>query len=119
MSDQRRIEIRDDPDAGAYVIEIDDQPAGKAVYRIRDGRHVFIHTEIDDEFSGAGLGTRLVQFALDDMRSRGGAVVPLCPLFAAFIKRHSEYEDLVDWDLYERYRKPRRTGSSDVDHKSG
>jgi uncharacterized protein len=33
--------------------------------------------------------------ALDDIRSRGLQVVPLCPFVAAYIRRHPEYEDLV------------------------
>jgi predicted GNAT family acetyltransferase len=33
--------------------------------------------------------------ALDDIRSRGLKVVPLCPFVAAYIRRHPEYEDLV------------------------
>ena len=96
MTDQREIEIRDSPEEGAYVIEVDGERAGKAEYLMRESRHVFTHTEVDDAFSGEGLATRLVRFALDDVRDRGGQVVPLCPFFAAYIQRHPEYEELVD-----------------------
>jgi len=105
--EQHEIEIRDDPDAGAYVIEVDGLPAGKAVYHMRGGRHLFVHTEVDDEFSGMGLGTRLVRFALDDVRSGNGTVVPICPFFAAFIKRHPEYQDIVDQEVTDRINRSR------------
>lgn len=91
--------FRDDPDNHRYVVELDGRVVGMAVYQWRGGRHIFVHTEVDPEHGGRGLGTRLVRYALDDMRSRDGVVVPLCPLFAAFIERHEEYRDLVDWAL--------------------
>jgi predicted GNAT family acetyltransferase len=47
---------------------------------------------------GSGVGSALVAGALDDIRSRGLRVVPLCPFVAAFIRRHSEYADLVARD---------------------
>ena len=49
-------------------------------------------------FEGHGVGSRLVQGALDDLRARGLAVVPLCPFVAGFIDRHPEYADLVTTD---------------------
>ncbi len=97
--------IRDDPDEGAYLLEVGGERAGKAEYRVIDGRHVFTHTEVDSEYSGRGLATRLVTFALDDMRDRGKGVVPLCPLFGAFIKRHPEYEDLVDHEMTMQFKR--------------
>lgn len=100
--DTSQIEVFDDADSSAYVISVDGERAGKAVYHMRGGRHFFVHTEIDDEYSGHGLGTTLVKSALDDVRQSGGAVVPLCPLFAAYIKRHPEYEDLVDHEIMDR-----------------
>ena len=96
MTDERQVEIRNAPDEGAYVIEVDGHRAGKAEYLLRDGRHVFTHTEIGGGFSGEGLAAKLVRFALDDVRSNDGRVVPICPFFAAYIQRHPEYEDLVD-----------------------
>lgn len=107
----RNVRIRDVPDEGAYVVEVDGRRAGKAEYRVRNDRKVFVHTEIDDEFSGMGLGTRLVAHALDDVRSEGGQMVPLCPFFAAYIKRHPEYEAIVDRELTGHYHARRARGS--------
>ncbi len=98
------IAMRDEPDESAYVADVDGERAGKAEYRNRDGSRIFRHTEVDDRFSGAGVGTKLVRYALDDVRDSGGTVVPLCPFFAAYIKRHPEYEDIVDHEMTEMYR---------------
>lgn len=99
MTDTSEIEIRDSPDDEAYVIDVDGVRAGKAEYRMRDGRHIFTHTEIDDSFSGQGLASKLVRFALDDVKEQGGRVVPICPFFAAYIQRHREYEEYVDHEM--------------------
>lgn len=102
MSGDNEPTIRDDPENHRYVVEIDGKVVGFAEYHLRGGRHFFVHTEVDDEHTGRGLGTALVKGALDDVRAAGGAVVPLCPLVASYIKRHPEYEDLVDQDIVAR-----------------
>ncbi len=94
-----RVEIADAPDEGAYVVTVDGNRAGKAEYLMRHGRHVFIHTEVDAEYSGMGLASRLVRYALDDVRRQNGRVVPLCPFVSAFIRRNAEYDDLVDHEM--------------------
>jgi predicted GNAT family acetyltransferase len=38
-----------------------------------------------------------VQWLLDDIRTRGLKVTPICPFTAAFIERHPAYGDLVSW----------------------
>jgi predicted GNAT family acetyltransferase len=101
------IRIWDDTDNHRYVLEVDGQRAGMAVYHLRGGRHFFVHTEVDDEYSGRGLGSRLVKYALDDVQEAGGKVVPLCPLFAAYIGRHPEYQVLVDEEIMARVDKAR------------
>ena len=91
--------IWDDEENHRYVIEVDGATAGLAVYHLRGGRHIFVHTEVSKEFGGHGVRTVWVKFALDDVRAKGGLMVPLCPFFASDIERHPEYGDLVDREL--------------------
>lgn len=112
MSEEREnVRIWDDEENHRYALEVDGRHAGMAVYHLRGGRHFFVHTEVDEEFSGKGLGTRLVKYALDDVREAGGSVVPLCPLFAAYIKRHPEYDDLVDHEIMARVERANESNS--------
>jgi predicted GNAT family acetyltransferase len=104
---ESQVDIRDEPGEEAYVIEVDGIRAGKAEYRSIEGRRVFTHTEVDGGYSGMGLATRLVRFALDDMRAQQTQVVPLCPFFAAYIRRHPEFDDLVDHELTMELKKRR------------
>ena len=90
------VEVRDNRDEDRYEIRVDGQLAGFAQYRLRPGTISFVHTEIDPEREGAGLGSRLIRFALDDARSRELSVVPICPFVAGYIGRHpDDYLDLV------------------------
>jgi predicted GNAT family acetyltransferase len=89
------IEIRDNSELSRYEILDGGQLAGFADYRFRDGRLIFPHAEIDPEHQGAGLGSRLARFALDDARARQLTVVPLCPFIASYVDSHPEYLDLV------------------------
>ncbi len=96
------MEIRDDPENHRYVVEIDGAVAGFAVYHMRGGRHFFVHTEIDSEHEGHGVGTALAQFALDDVRAKGGTIVPICPFIAGWIDQHTEYRAIVDQQIFDR-----------------
>ncbi|KOX10247.1 GNAT family N-acetyltransferase [Nocardiopsis sp. NRRL B-16309] len=78
-----------------YEITADGKVAGFAEYILTDGLVTFTHTEVDPAFEGRGLGGALVRAALDDVRSRGLKVLPLCPFVKGWIQRHRDYADLV------------------------
>jgi predicted GNAT family acetyltransferase len=62
----------------------------------RDGNVItFIHTEVPPELGGKGVGSRLIQGALDQVRAAGLKVVPQCPFVKAWIGKHPEYRDLL------------------------
>jgi uncharacterized protein len=67
-------------------------------YSIRGDKIIFTHTEVPEALEGQGIGNKLARAALDYARSNDLRVVPRCQFIAAFIKRHSEYQDLVDSD---------------------
>jgi predicted GNAT family acetyltransferase len=89
------VTVRDNPDQSRYEIYVDGDLAGSSRYADQQGRRVFIHTKIDPDYEGQGLGSRLARAALDDVRARGITMVPRCPFIAEFVARHSEYADLV------------------------
>ncbi len=69
--------------------------AGFTIYRDRPGLIAFIHTEVDDQFEGQGVGSTLVGEALQDARRRELEVLPFCPFVNSYIQKHPEYLDLV------------------------
>jgi predicted GNAT family acetyltransferase len=86
--------VRHDEAAARFVVETPDGPAFAAYQRAR-GLIVFTHTEVPEVLEGHGIGNRLAQAALDWARQEGVPVMPLCPFFAAYIRRHPAYRDLV------------------------
>jgi len=87
--------VADAPDQSRYEARVDGKLAGFAAYTRRGTDVVFTHTQVDDDFEGRGVGSRLVRSALDDVRARGLLATPLCPFVAAFIADHQEYADLT------------------------
>ena len=78
-----------------FQLEVDGQLA-VSQYRRRNGTIVFTHTEVPLQLEGQGIGNQLAKTALEYARSEGLRVVPRCRFIAAYIKRHPEYQDLVD-----------------------
>ncbi|HZN80379.1 MAG TPA: GNAT family N-acetyltransferase [Mycobacterium sp.] len=79
-----------------FSISVEGQKAGFTEYADRDGQRIFPHTEVADEFEGRGLATILVNEALKTTRDSGLRIVAVCPLVAAFVKKHHEFDDVVD-----------------------
>ena len=95
------VEVVNNPERHRYEALLDGQVAGFAEYQLTDELVVFTHTEVGEEFEGQGVGSTLVQGALDDVRALGlRKVLPLCPFVRAWLGRHRDYRDLV-------YRAPR------------
>ncbi|MFG3554604.1 GNAT family N-acetyltransferase [Micromonospora sp. NPDC047557] len=87
--------VEDNPAKNRFEILVDDALAGFTAYLPSGEVLVFTHTEVDRGFQGKGVGSTLIRGALDQVRARGGRVVPQCPFVAAFIDKHPEYADLV------------------------
>ena len=87
--------VRDNPEELRYEIEEDGDVRGFIQYRRGVGSITLVHTDVDPKWEGLGVGSALVQGALDDIRARGLKVRPLCPFVAAYIRRHPEYEEIV------------------------
>jgi predicted GNAT family acetyltransferase len=64
-------------------------------YQRSPGRIVYVHTEVPQNLAGKKLGSRLVNAALEYARLQNLSVVPVCPFVAAYIRKHTEYLELV------------------------
>ena len=97
MSDQPApaIDVTDARERRRFEATVEGQLAGSARYLRQADRVVFLHTEVDPAFEGRGVGSALAKGALDAVRASGLLVEPRCPFFAAYIRRHAEYADLV------------------------
>lgn len=88
------IRVADNPAEHRYEIYVDDDLAGFAAYQKATNLIVFTHTEVESAYEGQGVGSRLVQEALDDVRTKDLPVLPICPFVQSWIVRHPDYHDL-------------------------
>lgn len=95
MDANAELEVRDAPHAGRYELVRGGEVVGYASYRLQDGRAIVPHVEVLRAVEGQGLGGRLVQGVLDDLRRRQLKVTPLCGFAASWIRRHPEYREMV------------------------
>lgn len=87
--------VRDNPERRRFEIDLGDAVA-IAEYTLPKGMIMFSHTEVPPQHEGKGIGTVLIRAALAAARERGLKVVPICPIFASYIKGHAEVQDLLD-----------------------
>ena len=79
-----------------FEIELGDGEFAFAAYNLLPGAIRFYHTVVPESHGGQGLGTALIKAALGAARERALNVIPVCPFFRAFLKKHPEEQDLVD-----------------------
>ena len=98
MSDESKndIQVRNAQQEGRFEITVDGKLAGVAEYVEEAGHRSFVHTEVNDEFSGRGLAGVLVRSALDTTRADGLRIRATCPYVVKFLSEHSDWDDLVD-----------------------
>ncbi len=87
-------DVRDNKVESRFELNLDGATAFAAYNRSGD-RIVFTHTEVPEALEGQGIGTRLVQGALDAVRAEGLMVVPECSFVRHFIETHADYADVT------------------------
>jgi predicted GNAT family acetyltransferase/uncharacterized Fe-S cluster protein YjdI len=87
-------DIYDNEDKKQYELKIDSRIA-KIEYIKASGKIFLTHTEVPKELERRGLASRMVLFALEDIKENGLTLVPLCPFVAGYIKKHPEWRELV------------------------
>ena len=97
MSDEApEIQLQDNGSKGRYFLR---SPAGDMAEmtftKIGERQIIVDHTEVPDAFRGQGVGLRLVTRAVEDARSGGKTIIPLCPFAAAQFRRHPEWADVL------------------------
>jgi predicted GNAT family acetyltransferase len=86
--------VSDNPALGRYELAVDGHIAATN-YEIADGVITFDHTEVPPELAGKGVGSRLVQGALDQVRAKGLKVVARCEFVKGWIGKHPDYAGLL------------------------
>lgn len=74
--------------AGDYTAFID--------YKERSKKIWLIHTEAPEELKGKGAATAVIEKTLAYIENNGYKLIPLCPVVVAYLKRHTEWNRILD-----------------------
>ena len=79
-----------------FTVAVEGKTVGLMNFVEREGRRVFLHTEVEEAYGGRGLATLLITEGLAATRADGMRIIALCPMVAAHVKKHHEYDDILD-----------------------
>jgi predicted GNAT family acetyltransferase len=88
--------VVDNPEHHRFEIDLGGGEIAFAAYHLLPGAIRFYHTVVPESHGGRGLGTALIKAGLAAARGRGLKVIPTCPFFQAYLKKHPDEQDIVD-----------------------
>ena len=94
MSETTNIEIVHNAAKHRFEALVDGE-LSRVEYRIAGDAFMINHTEVPPALRGQGIASRLIRGALEAARAQRMKVVPRCSFVAAYLARHSEFNDLL------------------------
>jgi predicted GNAT family acetyltransferase len=88
------VEVINDEAASRYELHVDREVA-IAAYRLQGDFITFTHTEVPPALEGRGVGSRLIEGALADVRAKGLRVIAECSFVADYLERHPADRELT------------------------
>ncbi len=67
----------------------------RVVYTLHGSTMTITHTQVPEAIGGQGIAAQLTKAALEHARSAGLEVVPACSYTQSYLKRHPQFQDLV------------------------
>lgn len=90
-------EVKHNEPARNFQIFVDGKTAGTMTYTAdSDDVLVIDHTEVDEAYSGQGLGKELVKGAADFARKSGKKIKPVCSFARNIMQEDESYHDVLD-----------------------
>ena len=86
--------VVDNPERSRFELDLGAALA-VAYYKIDGDRISLLHTEVPQELSGRGIGSRLAKGVFGALGTRGLGVDAKCPFMAAYAARHPEYARML------------------------
>ncbi|GGZ06559.1 GNAT family N-acetyltransferase [Streptomyces nitrosporeus] len=102
------VEIRDDREHGKLVAYEDGTAAGVIAYFVmypEPGALVPVHTVVQPEYEGRGIGGALARELYTIAAREGVPVVPLCPYVVKWAQRHPDLAPAVPEEMVEGARR--------------
>lgn len=87
-------DIQNDPEAKRYLLRVGSETAVVA-YNLTGSNLMITETLVPRALEGQGIASRMARHVVDDARSRGLHILPVCPYFSAWLKKHPRDADVV------------------------
>lgn len=82
------------PEANRFELKVGEYTAF-IEYKERDKKIWLIHTESPEELQGKGAATAIIEKTLAHIEDHGYKLIPMCPMVAAYLKRHPDWNRVV------------------------
>jgi len=87
--------VRDNQARMRLEIDLDGGETAFAAYEIVPGAMRFHHTVVPQSHGGKGIGTTLIKAAIALARKNGRTIIPICPFFRAYFRKHPDEMDII------------------------
>ena len=87
-------DIRDNPEAKRYVLEVEGQLA-VVTYNLSPPNLMITETLVPVPLEGRGIASRLARHVLEDAKARELLILPVCPFFSSYLQKHPEHAEAV------------------------
>ena len=85
----------DDGKNGAFIAMENETKAGKVTFVwAGEDKIILDHTEVESEFSGQGVGKKMVMAAVAFAREKNLKIIPLCPYAKSVFDKDPEIADV-------------------------
>ncbi|PBJ07378.1 GNAT family N-acetyltransferase [Flavobacterium sp. ACN6] len=81
---------------GCFEAIEEGKEAGKMTYTwAGDSKFIIDHTEVNEEFSGKGVGKKLLMATVDYARNNNLKIIPLCPFAKSVFDKNEDIRDVL------------------------
>lgn len=92
--ESRDPEITDNAELKRYELPVEGEVA-VVTYNLSPPNLMITETLVPVPLEGKGLASRLAKHVLADAKARGLVLLPVCPFFSAYLKKHPEHAEAV------------------------
>ena len=90
------IKNKHEGEIGAYIAYENKEETGLIAYEISEPHiKILVHTEVNNNFRGKGIGEKLVMYIVEDARKNNFKIVPQCSFVAHVFKENASISDVI------------------------
>lgn len=95
LEQYQSLELQDHKEKNRFELVIDGYTA--FIEYLETPRHLELeHTEVPETLGGKGVAAALVEKTFQYLESKGRKIIPHCPYILAFLKKHPEWDHIID-----------------------